>query len=511
MQDDAPGKGVVYIVGGGPGDPGLITVKGLQCVRTADVIVYDRLIGEELLGAARPDAELIYCGKRPDHHALKQDEINQLLVEKAQEGKTVCRLKGGDPFVFGRGGEEAQALSRHGLAFEIVPGVSSAVAAGAYAGIPVTHRGTAASFAVVTGHEDPTKTKSQVDWGRLAGATDTLVILMGVGQLPQIVDELIAGGRAPDTPVALVARGTRPDQRTLVSTLGSVSDDARTEGVQPPAVVIVGDVVSLRPELQWFGNGPLSGRRVLVTRTREQASELSRLLRRYGATPVEMPVIQIDPPDDWEPLDAAVAEADGYDWVVFTSVNGVRSVTERLAQLGGDVRALKGPRVAAIGPKTAEAAERAGLRVSVCPDEYVAEALAEALRAEGLSGKRILLLRAAEARSTFPDEARKLGAEVTVAAAYQTRPVDQPDPRAMARLEQGEIDVVTFASSSSVRNFAAAVGAEKARTLLEPTCVACIGPITADTASGLGLAASVVPEEYTIEALVEAIAVHLAT
>ena len=505
-----PRPGFVYLVGGGPGDPGLITVKGLECVRAADVIVYDRLIGEEILRAARPDAELIYCGKSAGRHSLSQDEINQVLVEQAQQGKIVCRLKGGDPFVFGRGGEEALELRRHGLGIEIVPGVSSAVAAPAYAGIPVTHRGVAVSFAVVTGHEDPTKDEAQADWRSLAGAVDTLVILMGVGQLASIVEELRAGGRAADTPVALVSWGTLPRQRTLVSTLGNVVQDAQAAGLQPPAAAIVGDVVSLRPQLAWFDNRPLFGRHVLVTRTREQASALSGLLQRFGATALEMPVIRVVPPEDSGPLDAALAEAERYDWLVFTSANGVRFVTERLAQLGQDVRALKGPRVAAIGPKTAAAAEQAGMRVSLCPDEYIAEALVEALQQEGLAGRRVLLLRAEEARSTFPDRARELGAEVTVVTAYRTLPVEQLDPRAVEMLERGEIAVVTFASSSSVRYFATALGEERARSLLAKTCVACIGPVTAETAAGLGIGVDAMPEEYTIEALVEAIVAQFA-
>ena len=505
----APGK--VYLVGAGPGDPGLITVRGLECLRAAEVVVYDRLGATGLLEHARCDAELIYCGKQPGHHELTQEQINQVLIEKAQAGKVVCRLKGGDPFVFGRGGEEALALHRHGLAYEVVPGITSAIAAAAYAGIPVTHRGLATSFAVVTGHEAPDKAQAQVHWPRLATAVDTLVILMGVGQLRGIVAGLLAGGRAADTAVAIVSQGTLPQQTTLVSTLGRVVADAQAAQVTPPAAIIVGEVAGLRGELAWFDNRPLFGLRGLVTRMRPQASELSALLRRYGATPVEMPVIRLAPPASWEPVDRALDEMERFDWLIFTSANGVSALAEHLAALKLDVRSLKGPRIAAIGPKTAAAAEAAGLRVALCPPQYVAEALVEALAAEGLAGKRLLLLRAAEAREVLPEKAREAGAEVVVAPVYQTLPVAAPDAAALASLEQGEIDFVTFASSSSVTNFAQALGHQRARALLAPVCVACLGPVTAATAHELGFAPAVVPEEYTIEALVAALCEHYAT
>lgn len=502
------GAGKVFLVGAGPGDPGLITLKGLECLGAADVVVYDRLAAPGLLDAARPDAELIYCGKSPGHHELAQDQINRLLVEKAKEGKIVCRLKGGDPFVFGRGGEEALELHRHGLPYEIVPGVTSAIAVAAYAGIPVTHRGIATSFAVVTGHEAPSKPETQVQWQKLATAVDTLVILMGVGNLWQIVAGLTSGGRPADTPVAIVRWGTLPEQTTLVSTLGQIVQDAATAGVAPPAAIIIGEVAALRPKLAWFDNRPLFGRRGLVTRTRQQASELSALLRQEGAIAIEMPVIQIVPPDSWEPVDRALEAMESFDWLVFTSANSVTALTDHLAALELDIRALKGPRIAAIGPKTAAAATAAGLRVSLCPEEYVAEALLEALAAEGLESKRILLLRAAQAREILPQRAAAAGAEVVVAAVYQTLPVETLDPEALRTLEQGEVDFVTFASSSTVTNFAQALGQERARALLENVCVACLGPITAATARELGLTPAVVPDEYTIEALVAALCAY---
>lgn len=502
--------GIVYLVGAGPGDPGLLTIKGRACLRAADVVVYDRLASPELLDEAGPEAELVYCGKSPDHHAMGQEQINQLLVQRALAGKCVCRLKGGDPFVFGRGGEEALALAQHGIAFEIVPGVSSALAAPAYAGIPVTHRAVAASFAVVTGHEDPTKPESQVHWERLATAVDTLVILMGVGQLTAIVQELLAGGRASETPVAIVSRGTYAQQSTLVSTLADVVADAEAAGVAAPSVIVVGEVVSLRRELAWFDLWPLLGRRGLVTRTRQQAGNLSALLRRRGAIPVETPLVRIEPPESWEPLEEALAAMESFDWLIFSSQNGVAATVAHLDRLGLDIRALKGPRIAAIGPATAAAAAAAGLRISLCPEEYAAEGLLESLRAEGLRGKRLLLLRAAQGRELLPRLAEEDGAQVAVVPVYQTLPVDYPDPEAMRMLEDHEVDFITFASSSAVRSFASAVGEERARELLGKVCVGCIGPVTAATAEELGLTPTVVPEQYTIEALVAALAAHFA-
>lgn len=508
MADTPVGK--VYLVGAGPGDPGLITVKGRDCLAAAEVVVYDRLAADELLAAARPDAELIYCGKSANRHEMRQEQINQVLVDQALAGKCVCRLKGGDPLVFGRGGEEALALREHGIPFEIVPGVTSAIAAPAYAGIPVTHRAVATSFAVVTGHEDPTKPETQVEWQRLATAVDTIVVLMGVGNLAGIVAGLLAGGRAPETPVAIVNWGTHPEQSSLVSTLATVVRDAEAAGARPPSVIVVGDVVALRPQLRWFDSRPLFGLKGLVTRARQQASDLSSLLRQFGATPVEMPVIRLAPPESWAPLADALADMERFDWLVFTSANAVSALRDYLRERELDLRVLKGPRVAAIGPHTAAAVEAAGLRVALQPEEYVAESLLEALAADGLAGRRLLLLRAAEGREVLPEKAREAGAEVTVVPVYQTLPATTLDAEVVALLEERKVDFVTFASSSSVKNFVAALGAEKARALLQDVCVGCIGPVTAATAEELGLPPTVVPEEYTIEALVCALAAHFA-
>ena len=369
----------------------------------------------------------------------------------------------------------------------------------------------ATSFAVITGHEDPAKAETQVHWRALATAADTLVILMGVGRLADIVAGLTAGGRDPRTPVAIVRWGTHPRQSTLVSTLADVVRDAEAASVGPPSAIIVGQVVALRPELAWFDNRPLSGRRGLVTRVRQQASDLSGLLRRHGAVPLEMPLIRLVEPDSWEPADRALAACESFDWLIFTSANGVAAVVEHLAARGEDIRALKGPRIAAIGERTAAAAAAAGLRVSLCPDEFVAESLLEALATAGLAGKRLLLLRAAEAREVLPEQARAAGAEVLDVAVYRTLPVEQLDPAVLRQLEDGEVDFVTFASSSSVKSLVAALGEARARELLAAVCVGCIGPVTAAAAEEAGLHVAVVPEEHTIEGLVGALGEHFAT
>lgn len=504
------GIGKVFLVGAGPGDPGLITVKGQACLAAADVVLHDRLANRRLLAMARSDAELIYCGKSPEGHEMRQDEINRVLVDRALQGKRVCRLKGGDPFVFGRGGEEALALAEHNIPFEIVPGVTSAVAVPAYAGIPVTHRGVSTSVAVVTGHEDPEKPERQVDWERLATAAETLVVLMGVGNLASIADRLLRGGRDPQTAVAIISRGTLPEQTTLITTLASAAKDAETAAIRPPAIVVIGDVVKLRSELGWFDDRPLFGRTGLVTRTAEQAGQLSAMLEDAGAVALEFPVIRIAPPESWAPLDDALSRIESFDWVVFTSANGIAMLQERLEAMEADIRTLKGPRVAVVGPGTATAARAAGLRVSLCPEEYVAESLAEALIHEGVGGKRVLLLQAAQARATLPEKLAAAGADVVRVPVYQTLPASPREPEALDILAEGRVDFVTFTSSSSARYFAMAVGHEQARELLGNVCVACIGPITAATLRELGVEPTVIADEHTIHGLVAGLAAHFA-
>ncbi|MGD9316779.1 MAG: uroporphyrinogen-III C-methyltransferase [Anaerolineae bacterium] len=500
-------SGFVSLIGAGPGDPGLLTLRGAEALAGADVVVHDYLANPALLAHARPEAELIYVGKKAGSHTCSQEEINALLVDRASAGLRVARLKGGDPFVFGRGGEEALALVDAGLPFEVIPGVTSAVAAPAYAGIPVTHRGLASSFAVITGHEDPAKEESAIDWARLATGTDTLVFLMGVGNLPQIVAKLMAHGRPPETPVALVRWGTMPSQQVVSGTLADIVDRVRTANLRPPAVTIVGQVAGLRQQLHWFEDRPLYGQRVLVTRTRQQASALSVRLRALGAEAIELPTISISTPDDRAPLDRAIAEVSSYDWIIFTSVNGVGHFWEQLTGARLDARALHGVKLAAIGPATAARLEECGLRADYIPDEYVAEAVAAGLG--NVRGQRILLPRADIARPTLADLLRQGGATIVEVAAYRTlRPrVDADELRRLL----ARVTVATFTSSSTVRNLATMAqdaGLELTRALAQAT-IACIGPITAATARELGLHVDVVAEAYTIDGLVEALLHHV--
>ncbi len=498
---------MIYLVGSGPGDPGLFTVKGVRCMEEADAVVYDRLAPESLLDYAKPDAELIYVGKKPGNPSMTQEEINARLVELGLAGKTVVRLKGGDPYIFGRGGEEALALLEAGLPFEVVPGVTSGVAAPAYAGIPVTHRGISTSVAFVTGHEDPTKGYQDVDWKKLANGADTLVLYMGIGRLREISGELVAAGKSPDTPAACVRWGTLPEQQTVTGTLEDIADRVAEANLKPPAITVVGDVVSLRESgLGWYEQRPLFGRRVVVTRARTQAGELSRKLEDLGAEVLEFPTIEIKPPDDFAYLDKAIRELDGYDWLIFTSVNGVEAFLNRLGYHGLDVRSIpKDAKIAAIGPATAEKIEDAGLRVDVVPREYRAEALLEEVSGSSLDGQRVLIPRAAVAREVLPEKLREAGAEVVVPPTYESAPSAEGRDTLAGRFEAGEVDCVTFTASSTVENFVRAFGAEDSARLLRKTKVACIGPITADTARGYGIEVAAEAGEYTIPGLVETV------
>jgi len=497
--------GCVYLVGAGPGDPGLITVRGLECLRTADAVVYDFLANAVLLREARADAEVIYVGKRGGDHTMGQEEINALLVAKGREGKTVCRLKGGDPFVFGRGGEEALALAEAGVAFEVVPGVTAGVAAPAYAGIPVTHRTCTSAVTFITGHEDPTKAESALDWAKLAGV-GTLVVYMGVKRLPQTVERLVANGLSPETPAALVRWGTMPQQETVTGTLADIVE--RGAAIQPPAVLVVGEVVGLREKLQWFEGRPLFGRCVLVTRSRPQVSGLRTRLTELGAEAIEMPTIRIEPPDSYAPLDAAIGRLLEYGVLVFTSANGVDAFFGRLALAGKDSRALP-PIVAAIGPATAERLAEHGVRADCQPATFTGEALAEALAEQhDLADVSVLLPRAAEAPPTVVDALREAGAAVDEVAAYQTLVGAEPDTETVERLMGGGVDLVTFTSSSTVRGFAAALGRERLPALPASVRFASIGPVTSVTARELGLTVAVEAAEHTIPGLVEAI-LHL--
>jgi uroporphyrinogen III methyltransferase/synthase len=494
--------GVVYLVGAGPGDPGLITARALELISSADVILYDRLIPAGVLDGARDDAELVYVGKASGANepsaADAQRELEALMVERAGERRSVVRLKGGDPFVFGRGGEEAEALAAAGIAFEIVPGVTAGVAAPAYAGIPVTHRDDASAVAFVTGHEDPEKPETALDWEALARFPGTLVLYMGVKNLPLIAERLAAGGRDPAEPAAVVERGTHPGQRTVIATLAELPDAVAAAGLRAPAILLFGPVVARRDAIAWLERRPLHGKRVVVTRARAQASGLAATLRTLGAEAIELPAIRIVPRLDAPEVRDAVADLHSYALVCLTSTNGVRLLFEAMAGQGRDARALANATVAAIGPGTAAALAERGVIADVVPKRFVAEALVEALAEVEVAGRPVLVARAAEARDLLPDALAERGAKVDVVAFYETVRED-PEPEAIDAAATA--DYVTFTSSSTVRNLLGAVGDR-----FPPGArVVSIGPITSEAARDAGLTVHVEAERHEIEGLVEAL------
>ena len=495
--------GCVWLVGAGPGDPGLFTLRGRELLGRADVVVIDHLANPALRAWAAPHAEWIYVGKQAGRHSLKQEEINALLVRLAQDGKKVCRLKGGDPFIFGRGGEEALALAEHGLPFEIVPGISAASAVPAYAGIPVTHRGFASCFGAVTGHEDPTKETSDLDWPSLAAWQGTLVFFMGVKNLAANLAQLVAHGLAPDTPAALIRNGTLPSQRTIVGTAADLAAKAEAAEFAPPALLVVGEVVRLRDRIGWFEARPLFGRKVVVTRAREQASELSARLAALGAEVVELPAIRLEPPADPAPLARAAAHLAQYDWIVLTSVNGVDALFAALRQAGKDARSFGAARVCAIGPATAERLAGHGVCADLVPEKFVAEALlAELLRRNEVAGRKFLLARADLARPMLRDELQKAGATVEEVEAYRTV-AETPDA---ARLDElAGADFVAFASSGTVRNFVNALGPDRLAQLQKRARFISIGPVTSQTIAELGLRVAAEAASSTIPGLVDAL------
>jgi uroporphyrinogen III methyltransferase/synthase len=479
----------VYLVGAGPGDPGLLTVRGAELLRLADVVVYDRLASPALLQLARAGAELVDVGKAPGRVAMTQEQINELLVERGRAGLAVVRLKGGDPFVFGRGGEEAESCRDAGVAFEVVPGITSAIAAPAYAGIPVTHRGLSTSVTIVTGHEDPAKGSTDTDWDALARAGGTIVVLMGAGRVSEIAKALIAGGRDASTPVAAVRWGTRPEQRTVRATLETIDQ----LGVEAPSAIVVGAVAGL--DLGWFEQRPLFGRSIVVTRAREQASELRVRLEQLGAEVIELPSIAL------EPVDFTLPALDDFAWLVFTSANGVDAFFDRgLAPAGLDARALAPVRVAAIGPGTADALAARGVRADLVPPRFVAESLLEAFPDPQQPGARVLIARAASARDVLPEGLAARGYRVDVLAVYRTVPV-APDPDHLARVRAGNFDALTFTSSSTVKNFCDAVGPIP----VSETRVISIGPVTSETTRALGLRVDAEADPHTIDGLVAAV------
>lgn len=495
----------VYLVGAGPGDPGLITVKGLECIQNADVIIYDYLAHPSLLQNASPDAEVIYVGKKGGDHTLSQDEINKLIVDKANKGRVVTRLKGGDPFIFGRGAEEAEILKKNGIPFEIVPGVTSAIAAPAYAGIPLTHRKLTSTVAFVTGHEDPTKEDSSIDWSSLAKGIGTIVFLMGVKNLTHITGQLIKHGMSPETPAALVRWGTTPKQVTITGTLDTIVEKATSAKIKPPAIFVVGKVIDLRETLQWFENRPLMGKRIVVTRAREQASEFVKLLSDLGADCMEYPTIKMVPSDNVDSLDTSIDNLSMYDWLVFTSVNGVSYFFERLFKNGKDVRALHHVRTATIGPATAKQLLDFGIQSDIIPKTYRAESIVEAFGDIDIKGKKILLPRAKEARPILPVELTKMGAVVDEVPAYCTEQVTDTVEDLIVQLENNEIDLITFTSSSTVKNFKNLLPMEKIDALMKDVTIASIGPVTSDTAKELGFTVHITAESYTIPGLCQAI------
>ena len=495
-------SGIVYLIGAGPGDPGLLTVKGQQCLERATVVVYDYLANPRLLDHAPADAERIFVGKTRGRHHAPQEEINALLVRRAQEGETVVRLKGGDPFIFGRGGEEAVALHEAGVAFEIVPGVTSGFAVAAYAGIPLTHRDFTTSLGLITGHEDPARKVSSLDWSKLATGVGTLVFYMGMANLPLITEQLQTHGRPSETPVAVIQWGTTPRQRTVKGTLADIVTKVQEAGLKPPAIIVVGQVVNLRDQLAWFDNRPLFGRRILVTRSAEQAGNFIADLEALGAEAVSLPVIAIVPPPSWDELDAEIAELERTDVLILTSTNAVDMFFSRLATADRDSRALQGVQVAAVGPKTAQAIRRHGVVPDLVPEDYRAEGLVELLKAQGVVGQRILYPKASLARDVIPKELTALGAEVRAPLAYQTIAPPDGTERLRAILEQGPLAAVTFTSSSTVDNLLAMAGPEQ-RAVLEQAALFSIGPLTSATLRRHGLEVAGEPSKYTLEGMLD--------
>jgi uroporphyrinogen III methyltransferase/synthase len=501
-------NGFVYLIGAGPGDPGLITVKGRDCLAKAQVVLYDYLANDELLRLAPKGAELIYAGKVGGEHNREQSQINELLVEKALSGKVVARLKGGDSFIFGRGGEECEALVAAGIPFEVVPGITAAVGATSYAGIPLTHRGITTSVAFVTGHESHGKTSSEIDWEGLSLGSGTVVFYMGIRNLPQITENLLLHGRAPETPVALIRWGTRPEQEVLTGTLVDIAQKARDANFKAPAITVVGEVVNLRETLRWFDNRPLFGRSVMVTRGADQAGEFSSKLERLGARVYSCPTIEIVPPESYADLDEAIRALDSFQWIVFTSYNAVKYFFGRLAENGLDTRALGRCRVCAVGPKTAAALGAFGVRADLVPPDYKAEGVVAAFAEMDVSGKWILFPRGDRAREVIPDELTRMGAQVLAPIAYANETPEDIPAEALRALEERRVDCVTFTSSSTVQNLASILGENRFLHLMEGVQVASIGPVTSKSCRELGLEVHMEPAEYTLDALAAELVRH---
>ncbi len=496
-------KPYVYLVGAGPGDEDLITVKGLASIKKADVILYDRLANPNLLKYKKEGAVCIDVGKAPDHHQYTQEEINNLLLQKAKEGNVVTRLKGGDPYVFGRGGEEAQTLYEEGISFEVVPGITSAIGAANYGGIPVTHRNISTSFHVITGHEDPTKQKTSVNYGALAKLEGTLVFLMGVGNLTEITGELMKYGKAKETPVALVHRGTTSRQRTVTATLENIGEEVQKQQIKSPSIIIIGEVVNLRDKLNWFEKLPLNGKKILVTRTRQQASELTNRLKSMGADVVEFPTIEIKPAENLQVIDEKIKETHKANYIIFTSVNGVESFFKRLQAIKLDIRAIGNGKIIAIGTATAEALMEKGLLVDLVPEVFTAEGILTSLEGVIQKGDVVFLPRAEIARKNLVTGLQQMGAIVEEIPIYQTVIPTHRQEELLEILEDG-IDIITFTSSSTANHLMEILGDEN-KGLLQNSKIAVIGPITGKTVMELGLSIDFQGREYTIEGLINSI------
>ncbi len=504
-MNSPPGR--VILVGAGPGDPGLLTLRGAAALASADILLYDALASDPIVALAPPSCERIFVGKRGGNHAMTQEAIEALMITKATDGKCVVRLKGGDPFLFGRGGEEAQALHAAGIRFEVVPGISSALAAPAYAGIPVTHRAINPVLTIATGHEDPAKAASTIDWAELADPHRTLVLLMAMGNLGAICERLILRGRAPQTPVAVIQDGTRPTQRTVTGTLATIAQTSQQAGLGAPAIVVIGDVVALREELRWYDRAPLFGKRVLITRPAQQAQDFARALYARGVEPILASTIAIVPPDDSMPAHRAIDELAQFRWVVFTSQHGVDAFFDRLASLDADARYLGNTKVAAIGSKTAERLRAYGVRADLVPAVFVSEEIARALIEATHDGDRVLIYRAQEARDVLPQMLEDADRRPHVVAAYKT--IFDVDPHFAEKVASA--DVLTFTSASTVRGYVELLGGlEKARAAARNKLVACIGPITAEAADEAGLHVDVVADVFTTDGLLDALEAHLA-
>ncbi|HEY9063043.1 MAG TPA: uroporphyrinogen-III C-methyltransferase [Pseudobacteroides sp.] len=494
-------KGMVYILGAGPGDYGLLTIKAADCISKADVIVYDRLVNASILSLAKKDAEFINVGKMPNHHSVPQDIINKILLDKAMEGKVVARVKGGDPFVFGRGGEEAEVLQKNSIEFEVVPGITSAVAAAAYAGIPVTHRDYCSSLHIITGHEKPGRDVSFIDYEVIAKLEGTLVFLMGMKNLNEICSNLIKFGKAGITPAAVIERGSTIEQRVIIGTLQDISEKVKKSSVKSPAVTVIGNVVNLRERLNWFPKGKLAGKRVIVTRAREQASSLVEEIRKLGGEAVEFPTIRIEEPLDYEHFDRVLGNLKWYKWIVFTSVNGVRAFFKRMRALKIDIRSLWEIRIGAVGEATAIELSAMGLIADFIPADYTTKELLKGLVGLINKGEKVLLPRTDIANKELSEGLKENNIDFEELTVYRTVTEASMKDAVHELLVQSRVDFITFTSSSTVRNFVKLLGNENLG-LLSTIKTVCIGPVTSETAKESGLNVSAVADKYTIDGLI---------